>query len=270
MSKGSRLKKKCSCGSGKKARDCCLGKRPRSEQISFTMNTAEAINGISMSKDGKIELLKDGKPIQPLEMFKSTSYKKQNGRERCISRVPLTVSKNLSFEETIHDYDLLFAVDTNTKESSKHDIKSITSIVETKIEKKTQSNEVIHNILIYFQTFFATKEKKEKVENEGWVQAIRYIAQKYPEEFSSKKIGIVVDSDLKFLNQYNSGELPIVEDKYLPENITLIFASSSTSKDTIYNHLIADADDLSNKFFQQLEEGKSDQEIVHYFIHKTF
>ncbi|HEY5368098.1 MAG TPA: hypothetical protein VIJ75_03835 [Hanamia sp.] len=89
-------------------------------------------------------------------------------------------------------------------------------------------------------------------ENENWVQLIE-LFRKECQCADSRKIGLVVDSDLGNIESYNRREKPIFKDYLLPEEFELIFASDKVS-DNLFNEMIKRCHYLSNMFIKEIEE----------------
>jgi|GEM_PF-5483183 len=96
-------------------------------------------------------------------------------------------------------------------------------------------------------------------ENENWEKLIRLVSENCKCS-DSRKIGVVVDSDLGNLHWYNQRKMPIFKDYFLPENIELIFASDKVS-DSIFNRMIKESHGLSKayipKFIEYIRENES-------------
>ncbi len=80
--------------------------------------------------------------------------------------------------------------------------------------------------------------------------------------------GIVVDSDLDILQKINAREEPIFDDFFIPENVTLIYASADSGKETLINKLIRATDRVArNSLETALEQscGKGSFEFSREF-----
>ena len=107
----------CPCGSGKKFKKCCLGKKPR-EQI-VMLGSPGPRRGVHYDKD-KMEfmgLTTDGRLIKPEVTFSQTHYTGQSGKEKVITRIQDKVIPNEGdlLKYLSSSFDLVIAVDTNTK-----------------------------------------------------------------------------------------------------------------------------------------------------------
>lgn len=70
-----------------------------------------------------------------------------------------------------------------------------------------------------------------------------------------EKLALVVDSELGKHKAMNNRNLPYYSNYFLPENVTLIYASADTGNDPL-NKLIKECDKSSKKYFKQIQESK--------------
>jgi hypothetical protein len=107
---------------------------------------------------------------------------------------------------------------------------------------------------------FITNFNCEKPENENWVRVIETLKQNC-KCTDQTKIGIVVDSDLGNLNDYNSRLKPIYRNYFLPDEYELIFASDKV-KDNIFNIMISECHKLSKNlitlYIKNLEKAEDE------------
>ena len=75
----------------------------------------------------------------------------------------------------------------------------------------------------------------------------------HPAYRNLKEIGIVVDSDLGNIPDYNTGKKPIIDTFYLPDKITLLYASSDAGKEYLPNKLIAVCDKEANTLIRHIQ-----------------
>ncbi|MHB8222677.1 MAG: hypothetical protein ACYDHV_07520, partial [Desulfurivibrionaceae bacterium] len=88
----------------------------------------------------------------------------------------------------------------------------------------------------------------------GWMLLIKHI-QSEIKYTKFNKIGIIVDSDLGNLKEYNSRNQPIFDNFLLPEKFQLIYASSDTGKDLFANKMLKYADKASSLCLEALRDG---------------
>lgn len=91
-----------------------------------------------------------------------------------------------------------------------------------------------------------------KPENENWMHLIELLRESC-QCTDARKIGIIVDSDLGNLNDYNQRIKPIWDNYYLPGEFELIFASDKVT-DIIFNRMIATCHKLSSIMLEKIEK----------------
>jgi len=107
----------CSCGSGKKYKKCCLpqaSKKKTSEYVYAT--TRDVVSEITLSFDPLAGAVEFETPV--INTYAQTSYERGSTKgPKVINKIPLN-STTLHFESDqsiFENYDLLFAIDTNTR-----------------------------------------------------------------------------------------------------------------------------------------------------------
>jgi hypothetical protein len=87
----------------------------------------------------------------------------------------------------------------------------------------------------------------------GWKRFLELVARN--ERFTTpSRVGLIVDSDLDSLRAFNERTQPILDDVYLPANVTMLYASSDGGSEYMGNHLIRVADRAATLLLDQLEE----------------
>ena len=180
---------------------------------------------------------------------------------RITSEIPLSDTDfGYSFKTKLDNYKHLVAIDTN---SAKH--RFITNNFEVSVGLgiavcylENGDSWKVEPIKIPFIARF----NSSKPENENWINVIELIKNKCgcPDE---RKVGIIVDSDLGNIPDYNNRKKPILGDYYLPENFELIFASDKVS-DNLFNKMIKLSHKLSKEFLPQylIRLKESEQEVL--------
>lgn len=233
--------KLCHCKSGKRYKNCCIGKKPRSAVA--TMDFGKQITGGSFkanSKTGSIEIYNDGKPIVPVEAILEMEYERENSSKgpKKLSRTQISGSEMLMHplapSMALNQYDHIVAIDTNTKQLSDEFI-SVSGVV---IGRQGEHQDPLK--FRYYKPTYCLEFRniKSKHENVAWKKLIEMI-QAEPSYNSSKKIGVIVDSDLGNIARFNRQNKPLLDDFYLPDNFSLIYASSDSGKENVQNIMIS-------------------------------
>ncbi len=141
----------------------------------------------------------------------------------------------------LNQFDYIYAIDTNSKEVN-GDLISVCYCV----KYKPSTRELLMRGPICF------KNNPDVTEKTNWRELIKDIIhqKEYRDNF---KIAIIVDSDYGNIEKYNSRESPIDTQFFLPENFTLIYASTDSGLENFPNRLIAECDKLAKKYIKDLE-----------------
>lgn len=254
MSKGKDRNKSCLCGSGKKYKKCCLNKpKPRITYLTMDMGKPVAANSLRISPTGKVELLSNGISLIPKEIKIETGYERKKGF-KIINRAPLThedlfINPNRALEK----YDLLCAIDTNTKPLNNGTV-SVSCVVICKLTSQKEYTTVQYNAVNCLEF----RNISGKPENIAWCKLIKLMMAN-PSYNEKMKVGIVVDSDLGNIPDYNARKIPIVDNFYLPPNVELLYASTDIGKEYLPNILISLCDKEANKLIKYIQENDNDQ-----------
>jgi len=237
----------CSCGSGLKVKHCpCKGRKPRKIEIKFDYGIPTAIDRIRISESGQISLQHDGNPRHPVTASLETTYKRLGKHPKVIHQTLLDPSAPwVNPNRCLKRFDLLLAIDTNTKGSI-----SLTVLV------KCWYQEVEEGLLAEWEPIHAIEFHNivGQAENIGWRTAFECITIN-PQYETLNSIGVIVDADLGRLPSYNSRALPIEQDYYLPPRSELLYATADTGSEYVANRMLARADQISSSFLQQIVKG---------------
>lgn len=151
-----------------------------------------------------------------------------------------------SVEQNILNYDWLIAIDTNTiiiKNTKVH-----VGIVAEITDMTLENGKFIHPKIRY-ETHFAFQGEFDKPELINWKNTIKYIvgSESYN---SSLKIGLIVDSELGSIQDFNQRKRTIIDDFFLPNNFHLLYASADTKNDSVLNQAIAFCDKSATQFLE--------------------
>lgn len=192
-------------------------------------------------------------------VYSEVSYERENRKkgEKVVYRIP---QKNYDMSFDGHaalqkNYDFLCAVDTNTKviDGTKVSATGVVTFKQTSLPG-ANSIEKYWKFDVPFCMEF-TSVKCSNPENLGWAAALEQLH--YAQLVTQRmRVGIVVDSDLGSVNDYNHGRKPVFDSLILPPYIKLLYASSDTANDSVVNKALSLADDVANQFLRGLATGK--------------
>ncbi|OUO74081.1 hypothetical protein [Anaeromassilibacillus sp. An250] len=200
--------------------------------------------------NGEISVIgEDGKPLPITSViFKHKRDRKASVKKGdkilCYFPTPGKIA-NFSLNENIASFDAVYAVDTNTKQIG--DIWYSRGAV-AKLEKfeKISNNSYNYEVTSFCDISSENSFNKYQMEQAVWNKAISQIQE---HEGREAKIALVVDCDLENIDQYNNRTMKIRDDKFLPDNFTLVYASADNS-DSILNVMIKFCDNRSKELLK--------------------
>lgn len=170
-----------------------------------------------------------------------TVYKKASGKEKRTNSTPIN-STSLSFKHykgLLENFDLLVAIDTNTKSLNNQNI-SLTMSCYLENPLPITNNRIMQGA----HYLFININDGLNPEKLGWHTIIsNHINMDIAKKF---RIGIIVDSDLASHNSINERKAPYFDNFYLPDNMQLVYASSDSTTDSIVNQMIRFSDKYAN------------------------
>jgi hypothetical protein len=224
-------------------------KRPRSEVLSGT--TAAETTEISVGFDPATGQIHFGGDMINTRI--ETSYNRAKG-PKFLNQIPLqsTLLKINPNEALAANYDIVFAVDTNTR-----NFKGFRFSVTGVIEARHAFDPATGSAAFAFHTPFLLEFTQviTRPEQLGWMITAQNI-EADPQYNAFGRIGLIVDSDLQKLREYNDRKLPIYEDWFLPGRFTLIYASSDVGGEYLANRFVRAADGAASQILDLLKRGK--------------
>jgi hypothetical protein len=242
----------CYCGSNKKYKICCKKRKPLPYAVIPSIEIDPIIDLHSI--EGKAELtfyVNEKKEFIAFEdmitneiteiKFSSVVYhsQKQN-RKSILAMIPCKL-RSVGFGDNIYsildDFDRIFGLDTNF---NIHEQLSFSKTCELLTLPSSQS--VSYQFIPNEIEFFA--KGRQVTDREAVYYLIQMLKELIP-EFDSKKVGIVIDSDLNLIKDISLCRIALFEDYFLPNNVTLIYARDRPAA-TPLNGLIKDCDKQAN------------------------
>jgi hypothetical protein len=244
----------CPCGSGKKYKKCCLGKK--SHEHTVIVASLEPLHGVHYDKE-KMEftgLTLDNRLIKPALTYSQTQYKSESGKEKVISRVQDKVIPNEPelLRHLFSSFDLIIAMDTNTKVITGKRI-SATGIVHCVLKHTSEFEQEGYyaDFPWHGAILFRNCPDSLSPEKFGWMTEIQRI--KGVPLSNSKNFALVTDHDLDNHASLNAKKMPILQHFYLPENFTLLYGRGDGPNDNLLNHLVKQCDKKSSEVLAMIE-----------------
>lgn len=208
----------------------------RLTDLVFSFEERATIHGIR-NLGNRIEFFgSNGESITPSYVAIGAGHNRESGKYKPTVRVPvdpLNISPNVP--DWVNRYDHLYAVDTGKLELDDGRSVYMSCAVKAQITfkgKKWDSQIDRLDALVF-------TNPTTRPELVGWIDLIQRIKGE-----STKRIGIVVDSEIDRLAAINVGKEPIVAGFPLARSIELIYASSDKDPNIPFNYMIrfCDAD----------------------------
>jgi len=243
----------CPCGSGKKFKRCCLGKKPREKIV--MVGSPEPLQGVHYDKDKMefIGLTTDGRLIKPEVIFSQTHYTGQSDKEKVVTRVQDKVIPNEGdlMRYLSSSFDLVIAVDTNSKIIAGETL-SVTGVVHCVVQAATDPNayDVVfpwHGLILFRNC--PTELPPEKF---GWMTVMQETNR--DSRNTLKRFAVVADHDLDNHSLYNTKKKPIFSGFYLPDNFKLIYGRGDGPTQNLLNYLVKQCDKESSGLLTMIEK----------------
>lgn len=239
--------------------------KPRTGVVNLHIEQGDSIEGF-FSKERQemtFHVLRQNKKISARKVEYTKFYMRDSNKPKFLNKIEFQKSSDftLSHLEALKKFNLIWAIDTNKKE-----IWGEVANVSVITEGDTSGSGDFRSTLAMI--FGLTAENPELY---AWRKFICLVMDNL-ENSSSMNFGLIVDSELDKISKFNDRELPIHGGYFLPENWRLIYATSDSGKESIFNRMLAESDKNSTKtmnWMAQLEKNvKHWQPIVNEEEHQ--
>lgn len=150
-------------------------------------------------------------------------------------------------------YNKVYGIDTNSKfYNGKLYVLAILTKAEI-VQTHEHGGRINCSIKQVMSWMYDTQEGN--LEQQSWWYACEYILRECA-VYSNPNIALVVDCDLGNILRYNKREIPIVEDKFLPPKIQLVYGSADSGKEFIPNNIISYTDKKATEYLNKLIKGE--------------
>lgn len=226
-------------------------RKKRIEHIHAT--TSEEVDHVTLTFDQRTGEIRFAEAMT--NVYSQISYERPKG-PKVLSRIPQTTA-GITFDPSsalFKNHDFLCAVDTNTRVLAGKEI-SVSAVV-TFVRAPPPPGAIEHWKLDVPFCWEFVGLKTEKRENFGWLVVLEKLNDLGIIK-STTSVGMIVDSDLGNLPDYNCRRKPVFENSFLPSNVTLIYASADSGKENLVNRVIAVADFVATQVIDALASGKT-------------
>lgn len=249
--------KPCQCGSGKKFKKCCIGRKPRHSAYTVDFGHPVTIDSIEFGADGKIRLMSQGMVLSPETSSLYKGYSRPKGDKVLVQIDGEYAShRDFLFQDPditlLKSFDVIFATDTNTRVIEEHRVSANAfALLRPQPPQQDSSGQTVHTGDMKILVRTATLSLTGNPEIAGWIEAIQWI--KCHSGYNPQlRIAVIVDSEQGNIPKYNSGELLLADGFEIPSNIRLIYASDAVS-DHLPNKMIRFCHKAADEILDQLE-----------------
>ena len=191
--------------------------------------------------------------FDPKNAYREVSYEREKG-DKILTKIPLDRKYlSLSTSASLREFDLVVAIDTNTKMIGNREV-SITGItVLSWVGDKQYRYEVPFCI-----EFTGLREPKEKW---GWITGMEELSRRGVFR-GTHNVLLVVDAYLNEIDEINNRTSPILDGYYLPKGFLLGYASADAGAEYLPNKALRVADKSASKVFKFFAEGKGELSAI--------
>ncbi len=239
----------CPCGSGKKFKKCCINKKPRTMRVQYDFKDPVSFSSPNdlVFQDGRFQI-KDinGKTVLPEKTKIMNCYERANKKKKLLNALEFDGSELMDVNKALlAKYNVVFAIDTNTSVND-GDSLSISTII--RLELSPDRNKFF---LVPIR-FYEFRNSGEKIENVAWSILMQELVAETKKIDLPLEIGIIVDSDLGNIDKFQQREKPIIDHFFIPDNISLIYASADSGSEFWVNKAIKCSDKWAKKIEKEM------------------
>jgi hypothetical protein len=189
-------------------------------------------------------------------VYAEVNYDRSKG-PKILSRIPQSHS-DVSFDASPaleQNYDFVCAVDTNTLGICGKNV----SVVGVVTAQPVWAGEKLGLVKAWrFDVPFCLEYvalKTAKPENFGWLAAFEQLTKRGHID-NDRRVGMIVDSDLGSIRDYNERMRRVDGIDYLPKQVTLIYATSDTPNENVANEALSLADSVATQCLDAVASGR--------------
>lgn len=246
-----------------------MNKKPRTQRLQYEFKDPVTFNGPEdiIFQDGHFKL-KDinGNIVSPHKARITNFYKRNNNKNKTLNVLDFQGNEFIDANTALlKKHNAVFAIDTNTSVNNNldnGDTISITSVIRIVLDQETGT------LLLIPIRFYEFRNSEAKIENVAWCILIQEILSDLKASNTSANIGLIVDSDLGNLNNFQSRKEPIIDGFFLPEEISLIYAGADSGKEFWANKAIGVSDKWAKTIEQKIRSVN--EEHFHLFGSRYF
>ncbi|SER06103.1 hypothetical protein SAMN03159444_03123 [Pseudomonas sp. NFACC02] len=216
--------------------------------------TAHPVHGITIAE------------LDPLSIRRELTHAREGKTGKVITSTPVSDFNLLrgGFAELQARYDYLAAVDTNTLKDKNGLVRyrgyavSACALAVIAEPLQTLTDVARYSGLVCYLILDSNPAPEVKHEPLGWHLALNHMATPF---LQTKRIGVIVDSELRDHLKINTRQRPYYGDHILPAHATLIYASADKSE-TLSNQMIKHSDAFAKQVLSEFQRLGIDYILV--------
>lgn len=255
----------CSCGSGRKYKNCCLKRKTkeRYQRMKYNVENVpfEKVQ-IVIYSDGTTELgLKllneNGEEIKTTLSEIEGYYERENKSDKVLFSQPVTDNRYIKdINGELIKYDAILVIDTSYEMIENIKIAFTSMMICWKLSSENDK----YNYKQSSQVIEWDATSVDKPENLMYAEVIENVRIQNEKRNQSPKIAVIVDSDLENISYFNDRTKPIFENYYLPEQYHMFYASSDSGNENFQNKLLKMCDNEAKNALHDYKNGIITQE----------
>ena len=244
MSKGAERNQPCWCGSGRKRKKCHPGavrRRERRLTYNFGKPVAPAKVGVN-PRTGEVEFLDaEGKLMRPVRVVSETAYEGET-QSKIVSRLHLDPSGplNATPEANLVNFDRIYVADTSPLDNGDETL-AVTAFGLAIAQRVSSEMSAVRFEMAGLLEFHGLRSINPELA--AWATVIELV-RTAPDYNPSWLVGLVGDSELDQLVQFNERLAAVAGSVLLPHNFRMHYAGDRAS-DGALNRAIRACDGLS-------------------------
>jgi len=250
----------CSCGSGRKYKNCCLKSKTKEryqrlkynvENVSF--QKVQVIIYSDTTTELGIKLLNEnGEEIKTTLSEMQGYYERENKTDKILFSQPVADNKYIrDINRELVKYDAILVIDTSYEMIENTKMAFTSMMIFWKLSGENDN----FNYKLSSQVIEWDATPVDKPENLMYAEVIENVRVQNNKYNQSPKIAVIVDSDLDNISYFNGRTKPIFENYYLPEKFHMFYASSDSGNENFQNKLLRICDnEAKNALFEYKRE----------------
>jgi len=231
-------------------------KKPRKSIVDVHIEEGDSVEGVWDEKRQTLALkvVRGGQNISAKKVQLTTLYERPK-KPKFLNQTEFDRSSDFSLDENsiLQKYAQVWAIDTNKKEIFDH-IANVSAVTACNPNAPLEYQPVLAII------FGLTKNNPELY---GWRRFIEFV-QSTSQYDPECRYALIVDSELSNISDFNAQKIPVHGPFFLPSNWDLIYATSDSGKEYVFNRLVAEADKVSSEILRLISSKPSN---VKYWQH---